>query len=184
MTCCVLFLKSGVTLRSMNRSWLKPCLRNAIRVSSHVKLESSQESPSRTGHPPNCVSRDESGTFPDFSISAVVREKLENEGKKKDKKKRTGKKGRERREGKKRWIIKLEGNLLRDLQILRKLQVLRKWKSKGWRIKVKVLNCKTYSNSCKIYTCSSSWWSIQVLPLQVLFQSIPYEIIIISNLQV
>lgn len=63
-------------------------------MSSHVKLESSQESPSRTGHPPNCVSRDESGTFPDFSISAVVRENFEKEGKKKDEKERTRKKER------------------------------------------------------------------------------------------
>ena len=71
MTWRVLFLKSGVTDKSMKRSWLNPFCRYWIRVSNQSKLLSFHESPSMTGQPPICLRSLLKGSFPTFSMPSV-----------------------------------------------------------------------------------------------------------------
>lgn len=78
--CFVLFLKSGVTLRSIKTSWLKPSWRNLINSSSQSNefarsLVQPELEPS-TGQPPSCLMVLSRGSFAIVSMWASASERV------------------------------------------------------------------------------------------------------------
>jgi len=70
--CWVLFLKSGVTDKSISMSWLKPNFLNSMRVCNQSKAFESQCCPTRTGQPPKESRIARIGELPTFSMSAKL----------------------------------------------------------------------------------------------------------------